>query len=134
MFYDRFSALCEAKGVSVTKAITEIGLSKGIGTKWKKTGATPNGKTLALIAAYFGVPVDYLTMGDVPGAVQKAMRSLGYPDPMDEVRNIYADPWTYAMHGYSGDLTDEDKATIESLAAKLAEANRKRGADGSKTE
>ena len=60
MFYDMFCDLCRKKGVSVTKASVEIGLSRTIGTKWKKTGATPNGETLNKIADYFGVTTDYL--------------------------------------------------------------------------
>lgn len=60
MFYDLFCKLCDEKGVSVTKATTDIGLSRTIGTKWKKTGATPNGETLNKISAYFGVSIEYL--------------------------------------------------------------------------
>lgn len=60
MFYDVFEALCKQKGVSCKKAAEEIGLSNSITTKWKKTGATPKGKTLQLIADYFGVSTDYL--------------------------------------------------------------------------
>ena len=60
MFYDAFSRLCKEKGISVTKATEEIGLARTIGTKWKKTGATPNGETLAKIARYFGVTVGEL--------------------------------------------------------------------------
>lgn len=60
MFYDLFCELCKKKGVSPTKATVEIGLSRTIGTKWKTTGATPQGDTLSKIAAYFDVSVDYL--------------------------------------------------------------------------
>ena len=60
MFFDIFCSLCETKGVSCKKAATEIGLSNSITTKWKKTGATPSGDTLAKIAEYFGVTADYL--------------------------------------------------------------------------
>lgn len=60
MFYDLFCELCQKKGVSPTRATIEIGLSRTIGTKWKTTGATPQGETLSKIADYFGVSVDYL--------------------------------------------------------------------------
>ena len=60
MFYDLFCELCHKKGVSPTRATVEIGLSRTIGTKWKTTGATPQGETLSKIADYFGVSVDYL--------------------------------------------------------------------------
>ena len=64
MFYDLFCQLCEQKGVSVTRATVEMGLSRTIGSKWKRTGATPNGETLNRIAEYFGVTTDYLLTGE----------------------------------------------------------------------
>lgn len=60
MFFDIFSALCAKKEVSASKAASQIGLSNSTVTKWKKTGATPDGATLAKIAAYFGVNIDFL--------------------------------------------------------------------------
>lgn len=65
MFFDRFERLCEQKGLSCGRATLEIGLSNATATKWKKTGATPNGETLGKIANYFSVSVDYLL--DVAG-------------------------------------------------------------------
>lgn len=49
MFYDRFKEMCTKKGVSCNKAATEIGLSNSTATKWKKTGATPDVKTISKI-------------------------------------------------------------------------------------
>lgn len=60
MFYDKFKSLCDKKGVSPKRAVTEIGLSNSLATKWKKTGATPNSATLVKIADYFGVTVESL--------------------------------------------------------------------------
>lgn len=60
MFYDNFKLLCDQRGVSPKRAVMEIGLSNSIATKWKNTGATPNGETLKKIADYFGVSVAYL--------------------------------------------------------------------------
>ena len=66
MFYDLFCRLCQEKGVSVTRATVDMGLSRTIGSKWKRTGATPNGETLSRIAEYFGVSTDYLLNGGEP--------------------------------------------------------------------
>ena len=63
MFYDLFCQLCQDKGVSVTRATVEMGLSRTIGSKWKRTGATPNGETLNRIAEYFDVSTDFLLTG-----------------------------------------------------------------------
>ena len=60
MFYDVYTQLCNAKGVSRSRAAADMGLSNSTVTKWKKTGATPSGETMAKIAAYFGVSVDDL--------------------------------------------------------------------------
>lgn len=60
MFYDLFCRLCTQRGITPTKAALEIGLSKSTATKWKQTGATPQGETLARVAAYFGVSADLL--------------------------------------------------------------------------
>jgi transcriptional regulator with XRE-family HTH domain len=60
VFYDKFKLLCEQKGVSAKRAVTEMGLSNSLATKWKNTGATPNSETLKKITEYFGVSVAYL--------------------------------------------------------------------------
>lgn len=65
MFFDKFKILCEEKGISCKQAALEIGLSHSIATKWKKTGATPKGNTLDLVAKYFNVPIDFL-LGSPP--------------------------------------------------------------------
>lgn len=64
MFYDKFKLLCDQKGVSCNKAATDMGLSNSTPTKWKKTGATPDSKTLSAVSAYFGVPISYLLTGE----------------------------------------------------------------------
>lgn len=60
MFYDVYTELCKQKGVSRSRAAADMGLSNSTVTKWKKTGATPSGDTMAKISAYFGVSVDDL--------------------------------------------------------------------------
>ena len=64
MFYDVFSSLCKEKSISCKRAAIEIGLSNSTPTKWKQTGATPNGETLNKIADYFSVTTDYLLTGE----------------------------------------------------------------------
>lgn len=65
MFYDIFKQLCDEKGITPTKASTEIGFSRGSVSYWKKKymqgdDAKPDSYTAAKIADYFGVSVDYL--------------------------------------------------------------------------
>lgn len=60
MFYDRYQAMCQKRGVSPSKAAAEIGLNKASVTNWKKNGYTPRADVLQRIADYFGVSADYL--------------------------------------------------------------------------
>lgn len=59
MFFDRFTALCNAKGISKSKAVESIGLNRTATVKWKN-GAVPSGATLSKLAEFFGVSTDYL--------------------------------------------------------------------------
>lgn len=72
MFYDKFKLLCERKGVSPKRAVTEMGMSNSLATKWKNTNATPNSETLKKVAEYFDVSVAYLL-----GTEEKAAAEVG---------------------------------------------------------
>ena len=124
VFYDLFCELCKAKGVSVTKATVEIGLSRTIGTKWKRTGATPNGETLNKIADYFGVTADYLLTGEqkekAPALTEKDERRIGD----DEIKAAF---W-----GGEKDLTPQELDELwddvkEYAAYKAAQKRNKKG-------
>ena len=66
MFYDYFAELCKHKGVSVNKAVLDMGLSRAIASKWKSTNNNPNMKTASKISAYFGIPMDSLLKQELP--------------------------------------------------------------------
>lgn len=108
MFYDIFSSLCREKGISVTKATVDIGLSRTIGTKWKNTGATPQGDTLNKIAKYFGVTTDYLL-----GEEQKETPALTKKDERDIKNKI--DEIMEMMQNQKGLMFDGDPLTPEAL-------------------
>lgn len=59
MFYDKYVAACQDKGISPSKAAEEIGLNKASVTNWKKNGYTPRADVLRRIADYFGVPMSF---------------------------------------------------------------------------
>ena len=59
MFWDIFLGLCEKNGKKPTPVMSELGLSTGTASFWKK-GKIPHDTTLIKIANYFGVSVDYL--------------------------------------------------------------------------
>lgn len=61
MFYDRYAELCKQKGLTMSAAAVEAGISKSLVTKWKthKT-RIPSPDVLQKLSAYFGVPVSDL--------------------------------------------------------------------------
>lgn len=59
-FYDRFTFLCNQKGVKPSRAAEECGINRSNVTMWKNNGSTPRGDALNKIAEYFGVSTDIL--------------------------------------------------------------------------
>lgn len=114
MFYDRFKFLCDQKGVSCNKAAIDMGLSNSTPTKWKKTGATPDSKTLSAASAYFGVPISYLLTGEQK---EKAPAENGERMSDDELK--------FALWGDSTEMDDADLDDVKRYAAFIRD--RKRG-------
>ena len=59
MFWKNFLQICNDKNTTPTAVVSELGISRGSVTGWKK-GSVPNDGTLLKLADYFGVSVDYL--------------------------------------------------------------------------
>ena len=60
LFWDNFYKMCLSRGTKPNPVAKEIGISSGILTKWKTTGAIPSGESLIKIADYLDCSVDYL--------------------------------------------------------------------------
>ena len=80
MFFDRFQALCDGKGISVYRACTDIGLNRSAVAKWK-AGGKPNGNTAGKLAAYLGVTTDYLLTGQEPVSAATTPEHTAVPEP-----------------------------------------------------
>lgn len=106
MFYAVFKQLCDARGISPTRASEEIGFSKGSVSYWKKkfvegVDAKPDSYTAEKIADFFGVSVDTL---------------LGRSQP--------APPDTPAQPAQPADadaVTPEQLATLDPATRRIAE-------------
>lgn len=59
-FYEKYLELCASVDKTPSGAALEMGLSKPTVNRWKKGGGITDA-TARKVAAYFGVPVDYLT-------------------------------------------------------------------------
>lgn len=60
VFYERFTELCDQRGITPSRAARDIGLSRSTASAWK-SGTYPTGTVLNRLASYFNVPVSYLT-------------------------------------------------------------------------
>lgn len=112
MFYDIFLDLCKRKGVSCHKAALDIGLSNATPTTWKKRGLTPKGDTLAKIADYFDVSVEYL-LGTGP-----EQRPISKADILNEI--------DVAFYGDYQQLDEEDRETLRAMARIMRERREKK--------
>lgn len=112
MFYDIFLDLCKRKGVSCHKAALDIGLSNATPTTWKKRGLTPKGDTLAKIADYFDVSVEYL-LGTGP-----EQRPASKVDILNEI--------DVAFYGDYQQLDEEDRETLRAMARIMRERREKK--------
>ena len=113
MFYDLFKLLCDEKGVSVSKACIEMGLSRSIAAKWKNTRTNPSAEVLPKIAKYFGVTTDYLLTGE---QTKKA------PTPEGE-RKVSDDDIKFALWG-TREIDDDVLDRVRQFA-KFAQENEK---------
>lgn len=110
MFIDTFSALCVAKGITMNKACIEIGISRTATAKWKN-GAVPNGQTLAKIADYFSVSVDYLLGQESENASTEISE-----------RKFNGDDIMFALsRGGEAEITDEMYQEVKNFAAYIAQ-------------
>lgn len=61
MFYDKYAHICKQRGISVSAAAMEAGLSKSLVTKWKTNKVeVPSPDVLKKLSAYFNIPVSEL--------------------------------------------------------------------------
>lgn len=77
MFYERFTALCKAKGVSPSAVAESIGINRTNVSFWKK-GSMPSSGNLQKLADYFDVPTDYLLGTHVAVSVDMSSKDVTY--------------------------------------------------------
>lgn len=81
MFYDSINKRCEERGISVSKMLLDIGMSKSTATKWKDNTYEPSNLAKKKIADYFGITVAELMSDSVSGNKKPATN--------DDELNVY---------------------------------------------
>ena len=59
--YDRLDTLLKERGITAYKLSKNLGISQSCLSEWKRGNSIPKHERLVKIAAYFGVPVSYLS-------------------------------------------------------------------------
>lgn len=81
MFYDKYAQLCKQRGVSMSAAAVEAGVSKSLVTKWKVNKVdVPSPDVLKKLSVYFGMPVSELLGEEEKEKPAPKRDELGYSD------------------------------------------------------
>ena len=110
VFYDKYSELCKRRGVSMSAAAMDAGLSKSLVTKWKVNKVdVPSADALKKLSAYFGMPVSELLDED------KKEKLTVIDDELSEKKQALID--------FAKSLSEEEAAVALRLLKSLVEAN-----------
>lgn len=99
-FYNNFSVLCSNKGISESRVVEDIGLSRGVLWRWKN-GSLPQNPTQKQIADYFGVTVEWLISDHSDAHFVNA-------SPAEEPGNEFRLPVYGSISAGRGVLAEED--------------------------
>lgn len=110
MFYDRFSSLCAERGVPVSRAAQEAGISKSLVTKWKANHIeVPSPDVLNKLSNYFGIPISELLCESTDTPEQTSIRTLN----RDELK--------FALFQGRSNITDSMLDEVISFAEYIAQ-------------
>ena len=102
--YSLIEELCRLRSINMTEMCTGAGISRGSLTDLKNGRIhTLKAETLAKIADYFDVTVDYI-LGRTGVSKKPIPEEIGFDD------------FTYAMHGETKELTDAQKQQLLTMA------------------
>lgn len=113
VFYDIFVKLCRNNNISPNKACIDMGLSRSVAAKWKHTNTYPSAETLAKIAKYFEVTVDYL----LNDSIEKLPQPNSFPKKFRAISRLEESELT----------PEEDEKIVEYLEFLLHQRNRNGG-------
>ena len=111
MFYDKFVKICNARGISPSRAAIEAGLSKSTVTKWKTTpSAEPTGSALRKLSEYFGISISELLAGETKKT----------PTVSGE-RTVDLSEVDYAFYGDYKELSEAEQETLRDMVRIMRE-------------
>lgn len=109
-FFTNYQNLCELRGQTPTGVALKLGISRAAVNRWRN-GTTPSGDSLAKIAEYFNVSINYL-VGESDNRKSGVING-------DDIAKV-------ALFGGDSDVTDEMWAEVKNYAAFVKERERKK--------
>ena len=111
MFYDKYAQICKQRGISMSAAAMEAGLSKSLVTKWKvKKVEVPSPDVLKKLSAYFNMPVSELL-----GEEEKEKPTIPEDDGLTENQRVLME--------FAKSLSEDQAALALRLLKALVEAD-----------
>ena len=105
MFYDNYLKICEENGVSPTRVLLDLGISKSAITNWK-AGGEPLNETKKKIADYFGITVKQLMSGKIEKASEKSEAEDG--ELIEILEAVRRDPNKKILFSLTKNASSED--------------------------
>lgn len=104
MFWNRFSELCDERGIKPTPLLRKLNIAVGLVTKWKN-GATPDIHSLNVLSNFFGVSIDYL-LGNTDIKEKADPQKQAGANVVNEILNIYSTLTDAQKHEFLTKLED----------------------------
>ena len=121
MFYDRFETLCLQKGVRITRACQDMGLSRSLASKWKNTGTEkPSADVLERMSVYFGISINAILNPEEEENIIEEQKET----PAPEIVDLGDEQLKKALLGMA-ELTPERQAIVFALIEELQSAQGK---------
>lgn len=76
-FYEKVAALCENRGIAITRLATDLGFSSSTPNNWKNMKGKARPNTVKAIADYFSISTDYFSDKADPVLVQSILDNHG---------------------------------------------------------
>lgn len=122
--YEIYCQLRDAAGVTDYKVAKATGVSRSAFTDWKKGESKPKRENLEKIAAFFGVPVEYLITGKHPERESDTGRKYYFSDEAAEMAQaIFDNPDLRALFDATRHLTPDMLKSFEAFARAMKESN-----------
>ena len=127
MFWERYRALCEEKGISPTAAGIALGVSGDAVSKWRH-GSIPRKGTIEKVSDYFDCPITYL-LGYSNDRYLHTQANEKAPHPEGQ-RAGSESPAMKAIRGMMEDMTEEELLHLRSIVSSIHSLRPREGREG----